>query len=484
MPTARPIISARVGAVDDSVTRFDVSSRAPIPTPMPTIAVSRFIPAASSDPKVSTSTRTATTTPTNSVAPMVTPVEPKASPPTATSRPASFAASVVASRASRLLESSSSRSTPYRTDARAACPSGLTAELSNGLITAATCGAWPAAATTSAIAAAFAGSATDSPSGATKTICAPAPAAPSETSASWSSASCDSEPGMVNRSSNEPPTVISRVTTVPSRASHATETRPRWRNEARPSRARNELMGRGTPGSVGGGGTQQEEERGALQIGGGTVGGGPVAGGAAGRTAAEHLPDDDPVVQGQDDAGQPVRGQRQAKADAGCRGLDERGQPAVQPLGVPAQRSGRLRVPRGVQAVLGVHEHPGAVGAEGGEASLDGRRHRVVLVLEAGQLLLGAGEITGGLALEQGREELVLGAEAGVEGAAGEAPATADVLDAGRGEPDVGEGLEGRVEQPLHRVGAAPLGARLALVDHHDAELYWIRQCIRYISAS
>ena len=55
-------------------------------------------------------------------------------------------------------------------------------------------------------------------------------------------------------------------------------------------------------------------------------------------------------------------------------GVDEGRQPAVQLLGVPAQRGGRLGVPGGVQAVLGEHEHPGAVGAERRQAALDGRR--------------------------------------------------------------------------------------------------------------
>jgi hypothetical protein len=113
--------------------------------------------------------------------------------------------------------------------ASAALPSGLIAELSNGLTTEATCGARPAAATTCWMAAAFAGSATVEPSGATKTICALMPAVPGEAWSSWSSASWDSEPGIVNSSSKEPPTVSSRVTTAPRIASHATETRPRWR---------------------------------------------------------------------------------------------------------------------------------------------------------------------------------------------------------------------------------------------------------------
>ena len=155
----------------------------------------------------------------------------------------------------------------------------------------------------------------------------------------------------------------------------------------------------------------------------------------------------------------------QPDAGAGGRGLDQRGQPAVQLLGVPAQRGGRLGVPGGVQAVLGVHQHPGAVGAEGGQAPLDGGGDRVGLVLDAGELLLGAGEVAGGLPGEQGGEQLVLGAEAGVEGAAGEAAAAADVLDAGRGEADLGERLQGGVEQPLDGLRPAALRARPRRLD-------------------
>ena len=213
-----------------------------MPTPMPTIAVSRFIPAASSEPKVSTRTRTATPTPMNSVAPIATPVVPNALPPTATSRPASSAAAVVSCSASRLVSSSCSRGTSYWTVASAAPPSGVTAWLSKGLTAEATCGARPASATTCSIAAATAGSVTVWPSGATKTIWAPTPAAPGEAASSWSSASCDSDPGIVNSSSNELPRVSSSATTAPRTASQATETSPRWRKEARPSRASREAM--------------------------------------------------------------------------------------------------------------------------------------------------------------------------------------------------------------------------------------------------
>ena len=164
--------------------------------------------------------------------------------------------------------------------------------------------------------------------------------------------------------------------------------------------------------------------------------------------------------------------------------VDERGQPAVQLLGVPAQGGGRLGVPRGVQAVLGVHQDPGPVGAEGGQAALDGRGDRVVLVLQPGQLLLGVGEVTGGLPLEEGGEQLVLGAEAGVEGAAGESAAATDVLDARRGEADLGERLQRGVQQPLDGLRATALGPRLELLDSHDAGLYWIHPCIRCNCAS
>jgi hypothetical protein len=141
MPTARPIISASVGADDDSVIAPEMASTPPRPTPMPTSAVSRFMPAASREPKLTTRTRTATPTPMNSVAPTRTPVLPKALPPTATSSPASSARVATASSAPRLPSSRSSRGTVYETFASAARPSGLTARVTNGSATAATWGA-------------------------------------------------------------------------------------------------------------------------------------------------------------------------------------------------------------------------------------------------------------------------------------------------------------------------------------------------------
>src|SRR3954447_3903173 len=103
------------------------------------------------------------------------------------------------------------------------------------------------------------------PSGATKTISAPAPPAAGLSSRSRSRASWDSEPGMLNRSSNEPPAPTRNAITAPSTTNQISETRPRCRNETRPSRARNELM-EGTPDSVGDDRTQQQQERRPLEV--------------------------------------------------------------------------------------------------------------------------------------------------------------------------------------------------------------------------
>jgi hypothetical protein len=69
MPTASPSIRARIGVVDCRSTN-PVSAVIPAaPMPTPTAAVSRFIPAATSDPYVTASTTSAATTPIPSAAP-------------------------------------------------------------------------------------------------------------------------------------------------------------------------------------------------------------------------------------------------------------------------------------------------------------------------------------------------------------------------------------------------------------------------------
>ncbi len=50
MPTARPSITARIGVVDCSWTKPESVVMPATPMPTPTIAVTRFIPAATSEP--------------------------------------------------------------------------------------------------------------------------------------------------------------------------------------------------------------------------------------------------------------------------------------------------------------------------------------------------------------------------------------------------------------------------------------------------
>src|SRR3954451_22638474 len=74
MPTARPIISARVGVVEETVAT-DATTRIPanvMPTPRPAVSSGR--PAASNETKVTASTTKATATPISSVALIAVPV--------------------------------------------------------------------------------------------------------------------------------------------------------------------------------------------------------------------------------------------------------------------------------------------------------------------------------------------------------------------------------------------------------------------------
>lgn len=70
MPTARPSISARIGAVFDISTAPETQSTPEMPTATPTSAVSMVIPAATTEAKVIISTASATMTPSPSVEPM------------------------------------------------------------------------------------------------------------------------------------------------------------------------------------------------------------------------------------------------------------------------------------------------------------------------------------------------------------------------------------------------------------------------------
>ncbi|CAM5553187.1 hypothetical protein SGLAM104S_03166 [Streptomyces glaucescens] len=111
MPTASPSISARLSAVEDTVTAEETASSPTSPVPIPTNAVSSGIPAASSEPKVRASTASATTTPSSSRTLGVRTPLPYACPPTDTVRPASSAVLAVSSSASRVPSSRSERVT-------------------------------------------------------------------------------------------------------------------------------------------------------------------------------------------------------------------------------------------------------------------------------------------------------------------------------------------------------------------------------------
>ena len=234
-------------------------------------------------------------------------------------------------------------------------------------------------------------------------------------------------------------------------------------------------MGRGLQGSGWvAAAAQQEQQGGAFEVGGGV--GGAVA-------AAEHLADDDAVVQGQRRCGPAGRPGRSGATPVRAAAV------SISAVSRRVQRRRRARggrrPPRGagrraarysvctstqVRSARNVDRHRSTAAVTGSAScsmpvSCSSARAR----------------LRGGLPGEQGGEQLVLGAEAGVEGAAGEAAAAADVLDAGRGEADLGEGLQRRVEQPLDRLRPAAPGA---LDDGHDAGLYWIRPCIRTTRAS
>ncbi len=115
MPTARPIIIARVEVVEPRSRTFAsaVIEETPMPTPM--IAVSSGSPAATSEPKVTTRTKPAMTTPTISPAPVSGMVW-RASPPTSTVRPLPCASCPACFRASRVPSVSSMALTLYATE--------------------------------------------------------------------------------------------------------------------------------------------------------------------------------------------------------------------------------------------------------------------------------------------------------------------------------------------------------------------------------
>ena len=100
MPTARPSIAASVGVVDDSSVNPVVMVIPRMPMPTPIAAVSRFMPAVTSEPYVTARTTSASTTPTASAGPPTCGGATTASPVTSTVSPVPRAWSTAASSAS------------------------------------------------------------------------------------------------------------------------------------------------------------------------------------------------------------------------------------------------------------------------------------------------------------------------------------------------------------------------------------------------
>src|SRR5689334_193435 len=142
MPTAKPIINARLGAVEDTVATFETRYTPMEPTTTPLSALSSGRPAANSDPNVTARIAKAITMPRTVDGPGLDDTEPYALPPTCAVTPACSAGPVALTSAGKLRESKSVRVTVYWTSASAARPSEEIALDVNGSITAATWGAF------------------------------------------------------------------------------------------------------------------------------------------------------------------------------------------------------------------------------------------------------------------------------------------------------------------------------------------------------
>ncbi len=138
--------------------------------------------------------------------------------------PASLAGCAVRSSAGRLPPSRPVRLTEYCTCPSAVLRSGETDLDVSGFTTAVTCGAWAASAMVALMAAAYCGSVTRCPAGATKTSCALVPDAAGKDPAMLSRACWDWEPGMVNSLSVEPPKANTQAATAARTVSQAAST--------------------------------------------------------------------------------------------------------------------------------------------------------------------------------------------------------------------------------------------------------------------
>ena len=218
MPTARPIISARVGVEVFTSVKAATDSTPHIARATPRIAVTIGMPAASSDPKVTARTTRATRTPIPSVAETWTDLLVKIWPPRCTSSDDDSGSALAAFSRSSMVESCSrSRGTSSwtRTSASRWFSERLSRLfLSKGSVASSTWSTLRTLATTCSTSSRW--SLICSPSGATSRIWPEVPAASGKRCASTSRPSCDSVPGMVRLSWRLPP---SPTATAPARSS-------------------------------------------------------------------------------------------------------------------------------------------------------------------------------------------------------------------------------------------------------------------------
>ena len=252
MPTARPSIRARTGAVALSSTKPVSVVMPAIPTPTPTNAVSSGRPAAMTEPNITTRMTAAAATPKSSPAPPDS-CSVAATPENSTCSPASRPGSAASKRVSRLASSTSSGFNAYVTVDRAIRSSAETPPVVNGSVTDATSGSSATRSSTSATAAFRCAVSSRSPGGAASTTFALACSSPAcgKRSASTSRASWDSVPGIEN-SSEYGPDRVPAATPMPIRtASHRAATTRRRRYDSRPSRYRREATAISSFGSAG-----------------------------------------------------------------------------------------------------------------------------------------------------------------------------------------------------------------------------------------
>src|SRR5215468_5702647 len=124
MPTARPIIRARLGAVEETVATLEARYTPMAPTTTPLSALSSGRPAVNSEPNVTARMAKAITMPSAVDGPVLAETLSYALPPTCAVRPARSAGWVASTSAGRLSESRWGRVTVYWTWANAVRPSG------------------------------------------------------------------------------------------------------------------------------------------------------------------------------------------------------------------------------------------------------------------------------------------------------------------------------------------------------------------------